>query len=505
MKQDNQNLTSLFELAEALSHQNDFPEILRLVSEEALGLFKADFASVIMINPRTQQTLKTVLRKTKRESLKGLSIIQTNVIGWMMVNRQSFLSENINEDTRFSDDLFVDLPIGAVMATPLRCSGSMIGYLVAGKRLENHSFSPGDLVAMEKFALVIAPYLGNTQKIQEYFNAPLPENALVQKYAASGLLGKSPAFIELLHAVDAAARCEARVLLEGKTGTGKELIARAIHQFSDRAQNPFIAIDCGAIPENLVESELFGHVKGAFTGAATERQGLMEAAHGGTLFIDEIANLPLPMQTKLMRALQENEIRPLGSNQPRKIDVRIISASSASLRELVSTGEFREDLFYRLYVYPIKVPALAERSADIPLLAHHFLNRVAQQQGKKTAGFAPQLVEFIKSRAWEGNIRELENFVERVVAVTPPEALTIASDVLPGDLKEEFGGFLSSRSSPQYRQPLNAQLAEFEEQVLRQTLEQVDWHQTKAAQALGLSEQNLRYRMRKLGIVRSSK
>lgn len=502
MKQDNQTLSSLFELADVLSHQNDFPEILRLISDRALELFKVDFASVIMINPRTQKTLKTVLRKTKREPLKGLSIVQTNVIGWMMVNRQSFLSENINEDTRFSEDLFVDLPIGAAMATPLRCSGSIIGYLVTGKCLENHSFSPGDLALLENFALIISPYLGNTQKIQEYFNAPLPENALIQKYASSGLLGKSPAFIELLHAVDAAARCDARVLLEGKTGTGKELIARSIHKFSDRSEKPFIAIDCGAIPENLLESELFGHVKGAFTGATTERQGLMEAANGGTLFIDEIANLPLPMQTKLMRALQENEVRPLGSNKPRKIDVRIISASSASLRELMSAGEFREDLFYRLYVYPIKVPALSERGADIPLLAHHFLKRVAQQQGKKTAGFAPQLVEFIKSRPWEGNIRELENFVERVVALIPSEAQTIESVMLPVDLREEFTLFLQSSNLSFPQKSLKTRLQDCESQILREVLEESQWNQTRAAKVLDTTEQVIRYRMKKLGIKR---
>lgn len=502
MKQENQNLSSLFELAEVLSYQNNFQETLRLVTDKALEIFKADFASVVMINPRTQKTVKTIIRKTKREPLKGLSIIQTNVIGWMMVNRQSFLCEDINEDTRFSEDLFIDLPIGAVMATPLRCSGSVIGYLVTGKRLENQYFSPGDLALIEKFALVIAPYLGNTQKIQEYFNAPLPENALVQKYASSGLLGKCATFLELLHAVDAAARCDARVLLEGKTGTGKELIARAIHRFSARSAQPFIAIDCGAIPENLLESELFGHVKGAFTGATTDRQGLMEAAHGGTLFIDEIANLPLPMQTKLMRALQENEIRPLGSNKPHKIDVRIISASSTSMRELMSAGRFREDLFYRLYVYPIKVPALSERGADIPMLADFFLKRVAQQQGKETTGFTAQLVEFIKSRTWDGNIRELENFVERVVAVTPPEAQTIESNMLPVDLKEEFTLFLQSNNLSSPQKSLKTRLHDCEAQILREVLEETQWNQTHAAQVLDTTEQLIRYRMKKLGINR---
>jgi two-component system response regulator PilR (NtrC family) len=208
------------------------------------------------------------------------------------------------------------------------------------------------------------------------------------------------------------------------------------------------------------------------------------------------------MQTKLMRALQENEIRPLGSNKSRKINLRIISASSASLRELMSAGKFREDLFYRLYVYPIKVPSLSERSADIPLLADYFLKKVAQQQGKKTAGFAPQLIEFIKSRAWEGNIRELENFVERVVAVMPPEAPTIESDILPVDLKEEFTLFLQSNDLSSPQKSLKTRLRDCEAQILREVLEETQWNQTRAAKVLDTTEQLIRYRMKKLGIKR---
>lgn len=502
MQPDPQALCSLLELVEVLSNQKNFQEILRLVSDKALDILKADFASVIMINPRTQKTIKTFIRKTKKESLKELSIIQTNVIGWMMLNRTSFLCENIAEDTRFAKDLFVASPVGSVMAIPIRYGGVNIGYLVTGKQLENPGFSPDDLALAEKFGLLVAPYLSHTQKIQAYFDAGLPDNALVQKYAAAGLRGKSLAFVELLQAIEAATRCDARVLLEGHTGTGKELIARAIHKFSDRSENPFIAIDCGAIPENLLESELFGHVKGAFTGAAVDRRGLMEAADGGTLFIDEIANLPLSMQTKLMRALQENEVRPVGSNTPRKIDLRIIAASSAALRDLVGAGKFREDLFYRLYVYPIKVPALAQRSTDIPLLAHHFLVKIARQQGKKSAVFSPQLITFLQSRPWEGNIRELENFVERVVAVTPPEMQTIGSDILPADLREEFSAFLKSTDQDPPQRSLKSRLRDCEAEILREALETCRWNQSRAAALLGTTEALVRYRMKKLGIMR---
>ena len=497
MKKDNQTLISLFDLAEVLSHQSNFQEILRLVSDKALEIFKADFASVVMINPRTQKTVKTVIRKTKTDPLKGLSVIQTNVIGWMMLNRQSFLSENIVADKRFAKDLFVDSPVGSVLAAPIRYGGANIGYLAAGKRFENPSLSSDDLALAEKFALLIAPYLSHTQKIQTYFNAALPENALVQKYAAAGLLGKSPAFIELLQAIEAAARCDARVLLEGRTGTGKELIARAIHKFSDRSEKPFIAIDCGAIPENLVESELFGHVKGAFTGAASDRRGLMEAADGGTLFIDEVANLPLPMQTKLMRALQESEVRPVGSNKARKIDLRIIAASSASLRELMGAGKFREDLFYRLYVYPIKVPALAERSADIPLLADYFLEKISQSQGKKTTGFSPQLIAFLQSRPWNGNIRELESVLARAVILSADENITEENLRLENkahqvkELRTVQDGNIP---------PLKESLDRHSRFLLIQALTKTGWNQSKAAEILHIHRSYLVRLIKRLGI-----
>ena len=198
------------------------------------------------------------------------------------------------------------------------------------------------------------------------------------------------------------------------------MLARAIHTFSARNNKPFVAIDCGAIPLNLVESELFGHVKGAFTGATTDRKGLFAEADSGTLFIDEIASLPIDMQAKLMRVLQEGEIRPIGSNSTHKVDVRVIAAGSTSIRQLVDAGQLREDLYYRLHVYPIPVPSLRERQRDIPILANHFLSKFAGQQGKRAQAFHEEITDFMRIRPWPGNIRELENFVERLVTLCPP-------------------------------------------------------------------------------------
>jgi DNA-binding NtrC family response regulator len=319
------------------------------------------------------------------------------------------------------------------------------------------------------------------------------------------LLGRSRKFIELLQAIEAAARCDVRVLLEGQSGTGKELVSRTIHQFSSRQAHPFVAIDCGAIPSSLIESELFGHVRGAFTGAVADRKGMLEEADHGTMFMDEISNLPLEMQTKLMRVLQEGEIRPLGSNKTRHVDVRIISASSRSLRKLVEERNFREDLFYRLYVYPIQVPSLNERSEDIPFLANHFLKRFAARQQKQAESFHEEILDFMQHRHWPGNIRELENFVERLATLAPANMTRLDRSILSQDLRQEFKKLEKRQPAGEITKSLNASLAEYEEQLIRQALAKNQGNQSQTARILKISEHTLRYKMRKMGIVKGKR
>ena len=315
-----------------------------------------------------------------------------------------------------------------------------------------------------------------------------------------GLFGKSKKFISLLRNVEAAANVDVRVLLEGKSGTGKELIAKAVHKLSARNEQKFIAIDCGAIPANLIESELFGHVRGAFTGANYERKGLFEEAHQGTLFLDEITSMPYDTQSKLLRALQEGEIKPVGSNKVRKVDVRVIAASSVPLQRLVEKEKFRQDLFYRLYVYPIFVPSLCDRRADIPVLAHHFLIRFAEQQNKTITSFQLGILDFMKNRAWNGNIRELENFVERLVTLTPEESTRIEAKSLPPDLLKEYKKHGKELDDLPTATPLSESLADYEESIIRKILIECDWNQSKAAKVLRISEQTMRYKISKLGI-----
>lgn len=273
--------------------------------------------------------------------------------------------------------------------------------------------------------------------------------------AASGetwrqaIITRSPQMESLLTEARLVATSDASVLIHGDSGTGKELLARALHASSPRNQAPFVAVNCGAIPDSLIESELFGHVKGAFTGAVRDADGMFTSAHGGTIFLDEIADLPLPMQVKLLRVLQEREVRPVGSAKSHKIDVRVISASNRKLEDEVALGRFREDLFYRLNVVALSLPPLTQRREDIALLAQHFLQGLAKRYAKAATAFAPGALEQLSTAAWPGNIRQLQNVVERCVVLSTttliPMSMVLSalnnqhSDMLPlEEARKEF-------------------------------------------------------------------
>lgn len=498
----NPELERLFELASILNQQQDFQEILRVVAEKTTSWLESEAVIIMMINPATRDTLKTFFKEGPDSDRRQYQDVQMQVSGWMIKHQHPFKSADVGADTRFARKMFKGLSFPSVLGVPLRTAGTVIGTLLLIKRATDGKVLERELSFLEQIATISAPYLRNVHNIQQYFETPVPIANLRARYEAMGLKGKSKQFLDLLHAIDAAARCDVRVLLEGASGTGKELVARAIHQFSARASKPLVTVDCGAIAVSLIESELFGHVKGAFTGAATDRKGLFEEASGGTLFMDEIAAIPLDVQSKLMRVLQEGEVRPLGSNKTRNVDVRVISAASISLRKLVDQQQFREDLFFRLHVYPIHVPSLSERQDDIPLLASHFLIKFASEQHKKVEAFDGEILDFMKVRAWSGNIRELENFVERLVTLAPLKSTVLSRNILPKDLRSELRKLSVSLQDLHVSKSLNETLADYEEQLIRQTLAENSWNQSRTARILKISEQTLRYKMGKLGIVR---
>ena len=314
------------------------------------------------------------------------------------------------------------------------------------------------------------------------------------------LVGESPSFRRVLQAIDSVRDSNATILLTGESGTGKEMVARAIHRHGSRADKPFVAVNCAAIPEGLLESEMFGHRKGAFTGAVADRVGRFMQADKGTLFLDEVGDMPLALQAKILRALQERVIEPVGDPRERKVDVRVIAATNKNLLEAVANKEFREDLYYRLNVFPIPLPALRERVEDIGPLARHFAHNLGATAGKRISGFSPSALQAMTQYNWPGNIRELQNCVERATIVA--QSSTIEDSDLPPYLFSAQPLQNSSLLTPEVCVPpdLEAALAEVEKTYILAALQQAQGVQAAAAQLIGISERSFWYRLKKLDI-----
>src|SRR5437763_3500622 len=316
------------------------------------------------------------------------------------------------------------------------------------------------------------------------------------------IIGQSPKMRAIFELIQTVAPQTSRVLIPGESGTGKELVARAIHENSQRAQSPFITINCGAFPETLLESELFGYVKGAFTGAAENRQGLFQAAHGGTLFMDEIGNMSLTMQVKLYRVLQEGKVRPIGSTEESDVDVRIIAATNKDFEKEIAEGRFREDLYYRLSVIPIQVPALRERRDDIPLLARHFLESFRKTMEKPIEAISPEAMTRLESYDWPGNVRELENTMERAVALESSREISLR--VLPERIVNYSGGSQFGTSQtvefPADGLDFEKEIADAERRYLQAALEKAGGDRTRASELLKISYRSFRHYAKKHNI-----
>ncbi len=348
--------------------------------------------------------------------------------------------------------------------------------------------------------------LNAVKKLKEKLQA---ENIYLQQEIKTeqyffGIVGKSDALVKVLGEVEHVAKTDSTVLINGQSGTGKEAIARAIHELSLRKDRPLIKVNCGAIAESLVESELFGHVKGAFTSAINDRSGHFELADGGTIFLDEIGELSLDIQVKLLRVIQEQEIQPVGSQEVKKVNVRFIAATNRELKTMVAEKTFRADLFYRLNVFPIFVPSLKERRSDIPLLTEHFLKIFSQKLNKKLDSVSRESMDLMMDYHWPGNIRELQNVIERSAILAQQSVVEIDDMILPVDPGNDFPNSKQQNTKQaQYYATHSKTLAENEREFIIKTLEQVDWvigGKKGAAEILGVPVSTLRSRMKKLGI-----
>ena len=329
-------------------------------------------------------------------------------------------------------------------------------------------------------------------------NAWLREQ-LQQRYSFEGIVGRSRVMRDLFQTLETVARTASTILVTGETGTGKEVIARAIHHASPRRAHRFVALNCSAIPENLLEAEIFGHVRGAFTGAIGTRQGKLEQAHRGTLFLDEVGTMSMSLQMKLLRVLQEREFERVGDNQTIKVDVRVIAATNADLARMVSEGSFREDLYYRLNVIPVVLPPLRDRREDIPLLVQHFLQKFCAEQGRPVMTVSQTAMRLLMTHAWPGNVRQLENAMERAVALSGTRTQIEASD-LPGELHQatDASDLLPGLSLPDEGLDFDTFISKIEHEVILRALERTGGNKAAAASVLNLKRTTLVEKLKRL-------
>ena len=342
--------------------------------------------------------------------------------------------------------------------------------------------------------LAIRRALDHTNLMQE---VRALRESLDRKYGFENIIGHSEALVSVLEMAGRAARSDSTILIRAETGTGKELLAKAIHFNSLRKDKPFVTINCGAIPRELLESELFGHVKGSFTGAMANKKGRIELADGGTLFLDEIGEMPPELQVKVLRLVQQGEIEKVGATQPAQVDVRIIAATHRDLKAMIEDGTFREDLYYRLAVIPLSLPPLRERAEDIPDLVQHFFLRTKEKVGRSNAVLPPSLMKYFQNYRWPGNIRELENVIERIVVLSREEEITIAD--LPDFLRHEH---VSVDTLQLNLPPQGISLEAIEKELIERALTKFNWNQTHTAKYLDISRKALMYRMEKHGVRR---
>ncbi len=476
--------------------------ILQNIIDEAVSLCHAQQGSIMLFEPTTREVAKTLIRHGAGNKLDHY--LNNLLAGWIAQRNEALLTNDLvvtfgaeNVPEKYRD-------IAAILSVPLAWHGHDFGVINLIALTRAHEFGERELRLMEILARPCAQFIANARLHENLFAEAerLPQE-VQDKYSFHGLIGHSPKMQEMFALLEKVIPTEGRVLLEGENGTGKELVARIIHYNGPRQDNPFIAVDCGALAANLLESELFGYVKGAFTGASHDKQGLFEAANGGTLFLDEIVNMPLEIQSKFLRVIQEGEVRPVGSTQMRKVDVRIIAAASVNLRAEVAAGRFRQDLFYRLNVVNVPLPPLRERKEDIAVLAQHFLNKMTTKHGKKINGFKPETMASLELHNWPGNVRELEHVVERMVILAENEAEHITLELLPAEIQPKADPELEPALKEKPSTGVRTMKDAYEKMLFYEALVKHNWNQSAAARALEIHEATLRFKMKKFGIKKS--
>ena len=495
---DREKLEVLFDIyARINSNYADLKGLLTLIIESATELTEGEASSLLLVDPETNTLFFEIALGPKGPSVKQYSVnMGEGIAGWVAEKNTSLIVNDVASDARFYPDIArkIGFPATSILAVPMRVKDRCVGVIEILNKKDGKKFTEEDLQWLEIFSTQAAIAIQNARS----FKRVRDELSLLQEKVQTGegwheFIGESRAIAEKLAIARKAAATDSSVLLLGESGVGKELFAEQIHLASPRAGKPFIRVNCAAIPEALLESELFGHVKGAYTDAISDRRGRFELANGGTIFLDEVADMPLALQGKLLRVIQARTFERVGASESTRVDVRIVAATNRNLEAEVAEGRFRADLFYRLNVLPIHIPPLRERREDIPPLAAHFLRKHSRATKKQVRGFSDPAMALLLSYAWPGNVRELENAIERAVVFSReeligPEALTLSA----GGIGEDSYA----------QKTLREALTVFKKHFITRALEANGWHQTRTAKALAIQRSYLSRLVRELNIMK---
>ena len=477
------------------SNYADGKVLISQIIESSARLVGAEAASLVLYDHVADKLRFEIAIGPRKTEMTGKVLDpKEGIVGWVVQNGQSLIVNDPASDSRFSPSISkeVDFPAKSILAVPMKVKGALVGVIEVINKSKGRYFLDEDLYWLELFALQAAIAVENARFLEK---TSIELSYLSQKaQEISGwhnLIYASPAIAEKVDLISRIGPSDASVLILGESGVGKELFAEMLHRASKRAEKPFVRVNCAALPETLLESELFGHVKGAFTDAYQDRKGRFELADGGTIFLDEIADMPLRLQSKLLRVLQQKTFEKVGSSDTKTVDVRIVAATNRNLEEMVSRQEFRSDLYYRLNVLPLYVPPLRERKEDISVLASHFLKQAARETNKQISGFSDTAMDCMLSYAWPGNVRELENAVERAVVMTRHHVIT-AGDLMLGGKSEDVDEFRGKS--------LKDAINVFKAHFIRKSLEMHGWNQTQTSKALYIQRTYLSRLIKELNI-----
>ncbi len=501
---DRKTLMALVDASKAINSELSSEDAFQRIAEWAANVLEAEGASVLLFDADRKQLVFQAAVGPGEETLKGVRFdAELGIAGQAVKTGRAMRVNDVRQNRHFFPgiDAKTHMRTKALIAAPLIHLDETLGVVEVINPKGRDEFGNRDLELLRVFANLAAVAATHAQAYDQVARHNLAMREAEPSYE---IVGQSPAINRVVELCRKVALSSSTVLLYGETGTGKELAARAIHRFSDRRDNPFIAINCAALPESLLESELFGHEKGAFTGAAGQKLGRFELAHGGSLFLDEIGELSQAIQVKLLRVLQEREFVRVGGTQTITCDVRIITATNRNLKEEMEAGRFREDLYYRLNVFPITLPPLRERVEDLPLLIQHFSQEVAPSLGVEAPAVTDEALTHLMRYEWPGNIRELRNIVERCTLLAGNGAIDtehLPIEIATGDAAGDAAG---SPDTPAPGAASGSRLADHEKALILNALNETNWNQSAAARNLGITRDHLRYRIKKYNLRRNS-